>query len=459
MSDLEDYEWFAVLRRIKENDPQQKVLGVHGDDNYYIISQNRTGMAWEEFGRDIAINTHLTELQLYGGALDDQSLSFLFRGLTRSSSIKCMGLQCNGLSAAAIQSMVPFLQNANNLTELELCNNNIQSEGFNSLFRALQNSPIEELDCSGCGIKTIEIDNEHIPKHLAVLNLKNNNINADGCRRLARLLMKGGAAITSLDISHNQIDDDGVAFLVDALQSNTSLWNLNLSGNDGISTQGKISLLKLIIDISSIKATLQSNHTLTNVKVSDETEMGDNEDEIQYLIDDIAKLRGSPEEAGRQKMIWAQLDNGMRAVLAELQGVKHSVYSEIDTLYLPEVLSLINRHLGREELFVALKSTMTGLLSRVDMKLCLREQVARNEARFENQVALSESRIAEHRKYIAYHEAIIRAILSEHASMIDKHRAKREELNARLATMHDPDDQKMNQDMKPQNTKRRRLDG
>ena len=65
-----------------------------------------------------------------------------------------MGLSSNGLSADGLRRMVPFLKNANNLKQLYVSgNNNIQSEGFNVLFRALRDSPIEKLSCYGCDIE------------------------------------------------------------------------------------------------------------------------------------------------------------------------------------------------------------------------------------------------------------------------------------------------------------------
>ena len=62
-----------------------------------------------------------------------------------------MILRDNELTVSEVRSMVPFLQNSNNLRELDLDGNNIQSEGFNVLFQALGNSTIEELSCRNCG--------------------------------------------------------------------------------------------------------------------------------------------------------------------------------------------------------------------------------------------------------------------------------------------------------------------
>ena len=502
------------LQRVRENDPHKICFDMNGEYNYI---DDMTDEDWEEFGRDVATNNHLETLNLYEGALNDHSMTFLFRGLTRSISIKKMALYENQLSVSGVRSMIPFLQNANNLTKLDLDYNDLQSEGFNLLFRALRNTPIEQLHCCGCDIESIEIDTNHIHRHLRYLHLENNEINADGCRGLAKLLQGGDAALTKLYLDGNEIDDkgveilaealrrnkslifidlsnnnikgdgvaalattlkcnatletlhlcnnkigdDGVAALVDALHRNTTLRELYLRGDTGISKIGKISLLKLVIDVSSIEATLQSNHTLRYVKYQF-LHYGDACELIQELIDRAVTItRYSHEVAGREKVRRILIKNDpIRAQLADIQGVTHSVYSEIDSLYLPEVLALMNRysHNGGKELFPALKSTITGLLSRVDMKLCIQEQMARHEARIEKQAAFYEARISGHRDQIAHYEAEIKATISKRESMMEEHGVKMEELNARLAAMEDTD-QKMDQETRAQSNKRRRVDG
>ena len=58
-------------------------------------------------------------------------------GIDEEQFNKRFGAAIYGFGTAGVQSMVPFLQNANNLTSLDLDENIIQSEGFNFLFRAL----------------------------------------------------------------------------------------------------------------------------------------------------------------------------------------------------------------------------------------------------------------------------------------------------------------------------------
>ena len=227
----------------------------------------------------------------------------MIRRLQKSSSIEEMLSYRNQLSAAGVQSMVPFVQNANKLRLLNPHENNLRSEGFSVLFRALRDSPIERLCCKNCGIASIEIDSsEHILLHLKYLLLEGNIINTDGCRELAKLLQGGDATLERLHLDGNNIDDEGVAILASALQSNTSLSTSYLEG-DKISKQGKIMLLKLGNDIASITATFQSNHTEIYVKVR----MGN---KIQRLINVATQInsrhKGNPEAAGREKVIQTQ---------------------------------------------------------------------------------------------------------------------------------------------------------
>ncbi len=400
--------WLIGLQRLKENDPNTEDLCECGDNDYI---QAITDESWEELGRDIANNTYLHIVVLFGSALNDHKMSSFFRGLTRSSSISEMQLYSNEFSAAGVRSMVPFLQNANNLKYVDLHNNNIQSEGFNMLFRALRDSPIVKLCCSTCGIESIEIDSESIPQNLTQLQLGENKINSDGCREIAKLLQRGNTTLEYLFLFDNMIDDDGVEFLVDALKNNTSLTNLSLSGNDEITVEGMKSCLRLVNDISSINATLQSNHTLTwlNVEYSEKKDCrGVAVSKIQRLISDAVFINMSSYVArvGKRKTIQTQLNSAKRKELADLQGVTRSLYSEINPLHLPEVLALVSKEHGQGELYIALKSSIAGVMSTVNRKQCLKQRRAHHEVR-----------IAEYRAMIAQHNTEVETIDAEIAAI------------------------------------------
>lgn len=274
---------------------------------------------------------------------------------------------------------MPFLQNAANFSSMDLMYNNLLSEGFNELFRALRNNPIEILNCDYCGICSIQIGIASFPRNLTYLMLNGNKIGTDGCRVLAKLLQEEDSTLAHLQLRGNKIDDEGVGILVDALQNNKSLGTLDLRGNDGISKQGQILLLKLVNDITCIKATLQSNHTLRYL--NDKRIIPDGypfnvEEEFQKQINFATRINRNHERnaAGREKVIQTQLHSARRSELADLQGVDHSVFSEIDALQLPEVLALVGRSHGQGELYVALKSVVMGLFSSVNMIECIQQE-------------------------------------------------------------------------------------
>lgn len=350
---------------------------------------------WEQLGLDIANCSQLETLDLgdvnvgVGNSMDEK-LASLFRGWTRSTSIRSINLRCGELSVEGVLSMVPLLHSTSTLQFLTLNDSNIQSEGFNILFRALRNSPICSLECKGCDIDSIEIGNDEFPRNLQQLWIDDNNINADGCRELAKLLQGGDATLETLSLSNNRIDGDGVEILASVLQNNTSLKYLDLVRNR-ISVEGNVKLLKLVCDISSMEATLQTNCTLHTIYVDEDAEeiqewidyacsyVGEDKEEIQQCIDYANRF-----DSNREKLIDTQLHSMRRVDLCRLQGIERSnaaFYGDFDPLHLPEILALVGRTHGLAELHVALKSSIVTLFSTVDRVKCLEQEMAYHQAR------------------------------------------------------------------------------
>ena len=84
----EEQEWLHNLARVRVNCCHTTAL--YGSGEFHSV-QAMTDEDWEQLGEDISDNRHvtkhLTTLCLHGGALNDQKMSSLFRGSTRSSSI------------------------------------------------------------------------------------------------------------------------------------------------------------------------------------------------------------------------------------------------------------------------------------------------------------------------------------------------------------------------------------
>ncbi len=151
------------------------------------------------------------------------------------------------------------------------------------------------------GLDSIEIEDDFLFDNLKYLSLSGNNINADGCRQLAKLLRHEQSSLETISVGNNMIDDEGVAYLVDSLRNNTVLKHLHLDANKDISAKGEKLLLKLVNDVSSIKATLRSNHTLQSLSVP-------NDDLFQALFDGALKINKknmtNPAAAGRERKLF-----------------------------------------------------------------------------------------------------------------------------------------------------------
>ena len=76
--DNQEEDWLADLhlQRIRENNTITSRIHGRGEHNFL---HNMTDEEWEELGRDMSNNTHLEDVHLDDGALNDYKISFLFR--------------------------------------------------------------------------------------------------------------------------------------------------------------------------------------------------------------------------------------------------------------------------------------------------------------------------------------------------------------------------------------------
>mmetsp|Transcript_13340 Transcript_13340/g.19993 ORF Transcript_13340/g.19993 Transcript_13340/m.19993 type:complete len:455 (+) Transcript_13340:101-1465(+) len=373
--------FLSDLISMRANDQNVKTLVI--DDSFDWI-QNLTNEGWERFGRDISNSSYLRKLVLFN-YFDDDNITPFFRGLTRSSSIRRLSLYDeNYICFNGIQSMVPFLQNASNLLELNITGNknNVIAEGFSLLFRALSDSPIKKITFNNFDMDSFEIDDTSVPNKLVILDLNGNKINADGCRQIAKLLRRENATLKELHLGHNQIDDEGISILANALQTNTSLKKMNVYNNEQITMEGMKLLLKLVNDISSIKATLQSNHTLHSMSFPESFESALMfETEIVREIKQIFRMNeypwNNPDRTGKRKVILTQLDSKKRAKMCGLQGLgddTKSPYTELGPLLLPEVLEIVGKRHGLSEFYESFRVRVADLWTTVNRKKVVQQR-------------------------------------------------------------------------------------
>ncbi|XP_053462088.1 NACHT, LRR and PYD domains-containing protein 13 [Nycticebus coucang] len=151
-------------------------------------------------------NKKLTHLNLSSNRLD---VGWIFKAVRYSAcNIKCLCLERCNLSATSCPYLASLFVNVQNMTRLCLGLNELQDEGAELLCDALTQP--------NCTLKRLEL-------WLCQLG-------APSCRYLSDALLKN-KSLTHLNLSRNQLGDEGVKFLSEALSyPDCSLRCLNLSG-------------------------------------------------------------------------------------------------------------------------------------------------------------------------------------------------------------------------------------
>lgn len=233
--------------------------------------------------------------------------------------------------------------------------------------------------------------------------------------------------------------DEEVELLVDSLKHNTKLTTLDLQRNN-ITVRSCNAILKLMVDVSSIESTYNSNNTLSSLNLPSSSDPTCNE--IQSLIYGACSLTRDAlylnrsrigdsdvrlKAVGRAKVIRYHLNSQTLKKLCQLQGIEYihgSIFTDIETA-LPNILSLIGSSHGQSELYTALILTAPDLLSYMDRKAMLKDTLAKNAARataFSNACA----------QQVAYHEQKIAALKAKLLAETSRLTAHNVEVNNRL---------------------------
>jgi len=307
--------------------------------------------------------------------------------------------------------MASFLEGSPKLTQITFSDNDFGSECFELLIRSLHGSLVEILYLRDSNITDISALSTYTLPNLTRIQLENNNIGRKGCIILADVLRKEGSTLIYLDLDNTGIDDEGVEILAKSLKLNTKLGTLLLAGKNDITEKGRVALLKTLNDVSSIKNTYNSNHTLKALELHYPVNLDDEEDSINGDDDTRDEIRTSinealtisrnnrdPHAAGRAKVINYQLNSQNRNEACYLQGVEYSaetnVLADIEPVLLPQILALIGEKHGQSELFTALLPTAPELMSFVDRKAMLKDKQNLNVAKIRALTAEYERKMA-----------------------------------------------------------------
>ena len=255
----------------------------------------------------------MTRLVLDECGITNEKMALLFGEIAGSISLKIFIGTDNSFGIDGLRSMIPFLQNSPYLSTLYLgTNENFNTECFELVVQTLHGlSNVKKLHFGHCNITDISaMDTYNLP-NLETLSLSGNIIGREGCITLSNLLQQEGSTLNCLYLRDTDIDDQGAEIIAKSLQENTKLGVLHVSNMTG---KGLGVFLKLLVDVSSIDKTYNSNHTLMALRTNSE---------IQSTADKVClvnKNSNSNHAAGRAKVIENQLNSQNRKKLCQFQG-------------------------------------------------------------------------------------------------------------------------------------------
>jgi Leucine-rich repeat (LRR) protein len=125
-----------------------------------------------------------------------------------------------------------------------------------------------DLDCNDINDEGVEVLVNALANGNQLKELylgSNESITSRGWKTLATLLEMPGSAIKKLSVGCNDIGDEGALVFANALQNNSTLETLNLY-RCGITDEGWAPFSRLLCDASSVNNTYMSNHTLEEIR-------------------------------------------------------------------------------------------------------------------------------------------------------------------------------------------------
>ena len=180
-------------------------------------------------------NTKLEVLELQHNPLLDQGCAALGMALATNTSLRSLQLPFTGLGDGACSALALALRGGSALESLSLSGNNVTAAGFEALAQALSSGRLITLDLSAnqhLGARGALALAAALPKAstLRTLNLDGCAVGASPCSRLAAAI--AASTITSLDLSDNEIGDEGAWELAWRLPECPALRHLGLAVNN-----------------------------------------------------------------------------------------------------------------------------------------------------------------------------------------------------------------------------------
>lgn len=210
---------------------------------------------------------NLTVLNLSNNNLGDLGCKYLFKNLSQNEVLKYLNLAGNEISSIGVEFMSDYLIKKDSLTTFILQNNIIGPQGAKLLSDPIaQNKSIRAFNLSYNGISAQGA--EHLQnmfkenKKIISFNFGGNYLQSKGMKHIAEGL-KHNTSICYITLEWNNIDDEGVEHMADLISSNLSLSTIDLEKNL-ISDQQVEQIFRAISETSKIENINLSSNKITS---------------------------------------------------------------------------------------------------------------------------------------------------------------------------------------------------
>jgi Ran GTPase-activating protein (RanGAP) involved in mRNA processing and transport len=257
--------WGGDLARNRERD--EKILQLLAADADIDHLHLTTGSVLsddtaEKVGTAISKNTHLKKLQITNTNSIYSPNATFFTWLAHNRSIEHLSLHqfdhSYGYDNDIFKWLAPFFVHNQNLRCIEITRPSLMSHVVPALASALLQSRflhLERIDLRSNGISDEKIaliinaiNSNPGVQYLIELLLDDNKIGKGGCTALSVLLKLACCNLNCLDLGVNQLDDECIAILTDAMSDNRSLKWLGIGGQEHITGLGWRSLSTFLSD-------------------------------------------------------------------------------------------------------------------------------------------------------------------------------------------------------------------
>ena len=274
--------WNKTLLKIEQND--NTLTGVSIGIGFFVhCSPFNSRDDFARLSNSIGVNTHLTKLAvcITRDLKLDVSHREFFESLIRNKSIKTVELRCYGSridKGVLGKILTSYKTNSNNLVGLSIDTCRLQNGGDQFLAATLRNfTNLTKLKLVSKSIWVPGISDEQLlvlvdairGNHLLeTLCLDRNRIGDAGCETLSTLLTNPQSNLQKLELNNNNISNDGLNIIIEALAGNNRLKTLYLQNNRIDFYAAHYAFSRLICNTSSINHIYSSNHTLERIAIS-----------------------------------------------------------------------------------------------------------------------------------------------------------------------------------------------